>query len=194
MENKFTTKKFKSVQDQFSTPKLGGSKPTTAGIHYGYNLTSIDILDKRIEFKYEKPETNNYITQSIWTTNYSEFKDDEDKQRFYDRLEANISKLLYIFCPEDVADKIEASTINAFIEKAVAMILKYKNSTKVNVGLIYDKSGKYTEVSSRGIEKYTEEGLSNIQFTEWEELNRMTKSTETKTKTSRPIQESDLPF
>lgn len=186
-DRKFGTE---NIEIYDNSPKEGGSKPTTAGVQYGYSLTDIKVLDKRIELRFDKPETNNYITWSVWTVNYGEFKDDAAKEMFFGRLERNLVKILKIFAPDA---KIEPSSLGAFIEKVVSIVSKHKNSTKVNIGLIYDKTGKYTEVCSAGIEKYTEDGKTNIRFTEWEEKNRMTKEVKKKEE-SRPMSSEDIPF
>ena len=174
--NIIQAKNYKSTYSDNLPPKDGGTKPTESGIYYNYKLVKLDELDRRIEFRFEKPETNSYMTYSIWLTSAVPLQTEEEKLTFQNRVVAKIGKLLYLFVPDSIADDISANSLSAYAEKAIAVISAYKDSTTVNLGLIYNKDGKYTEVSSYGIEQYTKEGETRITFTEWEKKNRMTKS------------------
>lgn len=182
-----------TVNNNNNTPKEGGSKPTEIGVHYGYNLADVKVLDNRIEFRYEKPETNNYMTQSIWTSSFLPLDTPEKKQNFQDIFVKRLKTLLLIFAPEEIVNTVSGATLGAFAEKAAMFFNAYKNSTKVNLGLIYSKDPKYTEISTYGVEKYTEDNVTNIKFTEWEKKNRMT-ATEKKAEMKTGLSDSDLPF
>lgn len=109
-----------------------------------------------------------------------------------------IGKLLKIFLsPEELAS-FPKLDYEPFIDKAIAVLTpKLKNKT-VNIKVVYDKKGEYTELSRYDfIEEHVPNTPPTLELSTWELENRMTKKREKNASTTNEMEKfltDDDPF
>ena len=172
-------------------PKEGGVKPKTAGVYRKFLLKGIDKQDNRLTLRYENSQEGLYCTQTFWT-NPMPGLDESQLQLFKDKLVGSLVDLCLQICSKEKVLATSATSIASFVEKLSFLLSEAKsNNIHLDLAVILDKEGKYTEIPSRkGAVKRYEDGPSKIVFTSWEEENRMIKK-----ETTKPtIKSNDMPF
>lgn len=157
----------------------GGSR-IPVGIHENCKVSSVEVGERWIDFNYEKDgATNNKrvwfsTPDKVWT------RDGESKEQAFERSKkedlAHVTKHLHIFLTEEEFENFEAKTYEEFMNKAAAILEDKLDRTTVNLKLIYDKEGMYSEFGRYPdyIEEYVEGEKPTLYYTKYELQNRTT--------------------
>lgn len=140
-----------SAKDLFNDgPK--GSK-IGYGIHSEVSVASIGRKEtpnknKFIEIVFEKDGST--IQKTLWEPKGNYPQDDETQDEAVSRESKenlrHIAKLLGIFLPPEQLESFPNLDYQNFIDKAIATLTPYLKTKKVNLKVIYDKDGVYTEL------------------------------------------------
>ncbi len=157
-------------------------KGINVGIQQGVVITTVEKgespnKNKFIKIEFEKD--GGKLSKTLWEPKGSYPQDDETQEDAKLREErANlqiIAKLLKIYLDPETLASFPKLEYEPFIDKAIAALAPKLKEKKVNIKVVYDNNGEYTELSRYGaIEEHIPGEPSNLEFSEWESKNRLT--------------------
>ena len=166
-----------NAQELFKTFSSKSTK-LPVGIHTGVQLVSVLKEDGYVEFNFKHPDGS--MNKRLWTPSgkfprKEETPADAEKRQELENLEFIVNTVVAI-AGEEALSTINASTYDGMVDKAIALIEKNKAKHLVNLKVIYDSKGAYTETPTSGsIERYEEGVEPALKFSNWEMTNRMTR-------------------
>ena len=145
------------MNELFSAKDLFNDGPKTSKIGYGIheNVTVQSIgrketpnKNKFVEIVFVKDGAT--IQKTLWEPKGNYPQDDESMEEAISRESKenlrHIAKLLGIFLPPEALESFPNLDYQNFIDKAIAALTPYLPTKKVNLKVIYDKEGVYTEL------------------------------------------------
>lgn len=160
-------------------------KKIPVGTHTNCSVTSVDLGENFIDFNYEDSEGRIH-NKRVWfpTIDVLYPKEGETTEQAFsrevkDRM-AHLVAHLKVFLTKEEIDTFGAPDFPSFAKKTAEVLNPRLNTAKVNLQLIYDKTGQYSEFSryanssSKYIEKYEEGVAPTVKPSPWEAKNRMT--------------------
>lgn len=198
----------KILFDSFLTPKTGTKIPV--GIHSNCVVKSIEVTDKFVDLNFEDSDKRHH-NKRLWEpkgsypieiTQADGTKKKETTAEALAREErlnmSHLVKLAHIFLSESEADKLGAvyekylaktATYKDFVETASSLLNSKLTSKKVNLKVIYDSDGVYSEFGRYPdyIEEYTEGQEPTLAYTPYEVSNRITKKSSNSTTIGREL-------
>lgn len=172
------------IFDQELTPKAG---KIPFGIHTNCKLTGVDKVDEHYDINFEDstgrthhlrlfkpngkyPKRDKITNLEIETTEEAIAREERERMR-------HLVKLLHIFIGKENLSKIVAKSYDQFMSKAAAILNQKKEAKKLNLKLIYDSEGVYSEFGKIPdyVEEYVEGEEPKLEYTPWELNNRCKK-------------------
>lgn len=160
--------------------EFGGGKKMSVGIHINCSLDSVNVGENYVDFNYSNSagETHN---KRVWFPDPSKVyvRDSETDQQALERSKkealAHVVKHMNIFMSKEQVDTFSAPDFVSFVKGASTLIDASKDSTKVNLKLIPDNKLEYSTFGRYPdyIEECEEGAPVGIQFTSWEQTNRV---------------------
>lgn len=165
-----------------------GGKYLGYGIHTNVAVTTVERGKSpkgNVFVKIEFSKDGSKISKTLWQPKGEYPQDGETSEDAKLREEREnlriIAALLKIFLSPEEKESFPKLEYDKFIDKAIAVLtpkLKYKT---VNIKVVYDSKGEYTELSRYdAIEAYVEGEEPTIKFSDWELQNRSTRKAEKK--------------
>lgn len=160
--------------------KSTGGKKLPIGIHEGVTLEPATMGDNYFDIHVSN-EAGEVQNKRIWFPDENKIyvKQDETfeeavKRDTLDRLEHLVS-LVEVAWDKEVAEGIQAGSFKEFCEIVLELVNK-KEGMKINVKLIYDKAGDYSEFPyfTPYLEKHVEGQKPTLRFSKYELEKRMT--------------------
>lgn len=156
----------------------GGSR-IPVGIHEAVNVTKTEVGESYIDFHYEKDGATQHkriwfpTIDKVWT------KDGESKEDALERSKrealAHVTKHLHIFLTDEEFQGFEAKSFEEYVNKAAATLENKLDRCQVNVKLIYDTDGQYSDFGRYPdyVEKFIEGQKPTLYYTKYELQNRL---------------------
>ncbi len=172
----------------FKEDLSSGGHKIPVGIHANCTLESVEKGETfyDINFKDSEGHTHN---KRLWQPKGAFPRKDKDGNIIETPQDAlareerenmrHFIKLLYIFLGEDGLATVSGNSYNEFMEKAAALLNQKANTKKLNLKLIYDSTGVYSEFpktlgfGSDYMEEYVEGQEPTLTFSKWELENRV---------------------
>ncbi len=169
------------IYEEYSAPKAG---KIPVGIHQAVKVVSVEAdKDYIVDINFEDAQGRKQ-NKRLWYPkgNYPDKEKGETPEQAKNREArqnlAHLTRLLHIFDGPDSLKKFpKGLNYESFIDEAIK-VLKPKLSKKtINLKVLYDKDGVYTEIFGK-FPSYMEEHIPGqeptIEISEWEQKNRMT--------------------
>lgn len=152
------------------------SNKLPVGIHQNVSLIEARIDDGYTEFNFKSDAGT--MNKRLWAPSGKfPFKDETpdmaQKRQEMENLEFTLG-LLVALSGEEALENVNGVDYNAIMLKAVALIDKNKGRYTLNLKIVYDYKGAYTELPTFGsIERYEEGVAPKLKFTDKELETRM---------------------
>ena len=170
------------------------------GIHAGCSVSKVELGDNFIDFHYENAEKAIHNKRIFFPTIDKVYQNDGESivdalKRSEEEAFGQIVRHLRIFLSPEELNLFSAPDVRSAAVKAEAIITPRLATKKVNLKILYDKNGQYTEVPkqkfSKYIETYVEGQAPTLEFTDWETKNRLTYKGAPSSSTPDPVQGND---
>lgn len=165
----------------------GGKIPV--GIHTDCSLESIEKGETYWDINFKDSEGRSH-NKRLWQPKGTYPRKDKDGVVIETVEEAlareerenmrHVVALLHIFIGEDALATVGANSYDEFMTKAAGILNQKAATKKLNLKLIYDSNGAYSEfgkIKPDYVEEYIEGQAPTLQYTKWELENRVERKT-----------------